>query len=308
MERKRKLVTAMQVKLLNPPIRALAARGLAPGVALLETTGRKSGEPRRTPVSYGLERGTDTFWIVAEMGRQAGYVRNIEADPRVRVRLRRGWREGTAHLLDDDDAQARLRTLSRLNAAGVRAMGTSLLVVRVDLDPRRERGHDAVGTLRVDVVDRDERDVGRVRGRLDPRAAAGQPVEHADDADDLVPGLLQRLDRGDRRAAGADDVLDDEAAVLGAQQRSLDAARQPMRLGLLAHEEALGVGASGERGAGHGVGAHRHAPDGRRAPLRGPLGEQLAEGEKAAGQQDRALGVDVVLRRQPAREGDLTEY
>jgi deazaflavin-dependent oxidoreductase (nitroreductase family) len=135
MDRKRKFVTAMQVKLLNPPIRALAERGLAPGVALLETTGRKSGEPRRTPVSYGLERGTHTFWIVAEMGRRAAYVRNIEADPRVRVRLRRGWREGTAHLLDGDDARARLRTLSRLNAAGVRAMGTELLVVRVDLDP-----------------------------------------------------------------------------------------------------------------------------------------------------------------------------
>lgn len=135
MERKRRLVTAIQVKLLNPPIRALAARGLAPGVALLETTGRKSGEPRRTPVSSGLQRGTNTFWIVAEMGRKAGYVRNIEADPRVRVRLRRGWRAGTAQLVDGADAHARLRTLSRLNAAGVRAMGTDLLVVRVDLDP-----------------------------------------------------------------------------------------------------------------------------------------------------------------------------
>ena len=79
MERKRKLVTALQVKLLNPPMRALAARGLAPGVALLETIGRKSGEPRRTPVSNGLQRGTNTFWIVAEMGRNAAYVRNIEA-------------------------------------------------------------------------------------------------------------------------------------------------------------------------------------------------------------------------------------
>jgi len=136
MERKRKLVTWVQVKLLNPPIRALAARGLAPGVALLETTGRKSGELRRTPVSFGLERGTDTFWIVAEMGRKAAYVRNIESDPRVRIRLRRGWRAGTAHLLDGDDARARLRTLSRLNATAVRTMGTALLVVRVDLDPR----------------------------------------------------------------------------------------------------------------------------------------------------------------------------
>ena len=141
MDRKRKLVTRLQVKLFNPPIRALAARGLAPGVALLETTGRKSGQPRRTPVSYGLERGTDTFWIVAEMGRKAAYVRNIEADPHVRIRLRRGWRTGTANVVDGDDARTRLRTLSRLNAAVVRAMGTALLVVRVDLDPvtRRSR-------------------------------------------------------------------------------------------------------------------------------------------------------------------------
>ena len=135
MERKRKLITAIQVKLLNPPVRALAARGLAPGVALLETTGRKSGEPRRTPVSNGLQRGTNTFWIVAEMGRKAAYVRNIEADPRVRIRVRGRWRSGTAELLDGDDPRARLRSISRLNAAGVRAMGTALLVIRVELDP-----------------------------------------------------------------------------------------------------------------------------------------------------------------------------
>ncbi len=134
MDRKHKLVTWLQVKLLNPPVRALAAHGLAPGVVLLETTGRKSGEPRTTPVSHGLEPGTDTFWIVAEMGRRAAYVRNIEADPRVRIRLRRGWRTGTAHVVDGDDPRIRLRSLSRLNAASVRAMGTQLLVVRVDLD------------------------------------------------------------------------------------------------------------------------------------------------------------------------------
>jgi deazaflavin-dependent oxidoreductase (nitroreductase family) len=135
MERKRKLVTALQVKLLNPPMRALAVRGLAPGVALLETTGRKSGEPRRTPISNGLQRGTNTFWIVAEMGRNAAYVRNIEADPRVRIRVRGRWRTGTATVLDDDDPRARLRSISRLNAAGVKAMGAGLLVLRVDLDP-----------------------------------------------------------------------------------------------------------------------------------------------------------------------------
>ena len=133
-DRKRRLVTAFQVKVFNPPIRALAARGLAPGVALLETTGRKSGEPRRTPVSNGFERATNTFWIVAEMGRKAAYVRNIEADPRVRIRVRGRWRSGRAQVLEGDDARARLRSISRLNAAGVRAMGTDLTVLRVDLD------------------------------------------------------------------------------------------------------------------------------------------------------------------------------
>ncbi|MEA2180869.1 MAG: hypothetical protein QOF69_54 [Solirubrobacteraceae bacterium] len=133
-ERKRKLVTALQVRVLNPPIRALASRGLAPGVALLETTGRKSGEPRRTPVSNGLERATNTFWIVAEMGRKAAYVRNIEAEPRVRVRVRGRWRTGTAHVVEGEDPHARLRSINRLNALGVKTLGADLLVIRIELD------------------------------------------------------------------------------------------------------------------------------------------------------------------------------
>jgi deazaflavin-dependent oxidoreductase (nitroreductase family) len=134
-DRKRRLVTTLQVRLLNPPIRALAAHGLVPTVALLETTGRRSGQPRRTPVTNGLQPGTDTFWLVAEHGRRAAYVRNIEADPRVRVRIGRRWRTGTGHVLPDDDPVARQRLLPRLNAATVRAVGTELVSVRIDLDP-----------------------------------------------------------------------------------------------------------------------------------------------------------------------------
>lgn len=136
-ERKRRIVTALQVRVLNPPIRALAARGLVPGVAVLETIGRKSGQARRTPVSNGFDRATNTFWIVAEMGRKAAYVRNMEANPSVRIRVRGRWRDGTATLLDDEDPRDHLRSISRLNAAGVRAMGTSLLVIRVDLEQHR---------------------------------------------------------------------------------------------------------------------------------------------------------------------------
>jgi deazaflavin-dependent oxidoreductase (nitroreductase family) len=136
---KRRLVTALQVKLLNRPVKALLARGVTPpGIALLETTGRRSGRPRRTPVGEGLDG--DTFWIVAEHGRAAGYVRNLEANPRVCVKVGGVWRSGTAHVLDDDDPRARQRSLARgrplrrVNAASVRAMGTSLLTIRIDLD------------------------------------------------------------------------------------------------------------------------------------------------------------------------------
>jgi deazaflavin-dependent oxidoreductase (nitroreductase family) len=132
-DRKRRLITAFQVRVLNPPVSALAAHGLAPTVSLLETTGRKSGRPRRTPVSKGLDRATDTFWIVAEHGSRSAYVRNIEANPCVRIRIGRRWRTGTATVLAGDDPRARQHHMSRLNAATVRAMGTELLTIRVDL-------------------------------------------------------------------------------------------------------------------------------------------------------------------------------
>ena len=84
------------------------------------------------------------FWLVAEHGMQAGYVRNIASNPRVRLKLRDGlrirWYTGTAHLLPDDDPRERQRWLagqvrgSASNAAAVRLFGTQLLTVRIDLD------------------------------------------------------------------------------------------------------------------------------------------------------------------------------
>jgi deazaflavin-dependent oxidoreductase (nitroreductase family) len=130
-------VTFVQKRLFNPLLRPVLEHARVPWYALLETTGRKSGLPRRNPVGDGL-RGS-TFWIVSEHGRRSSYVRNIEADPRVRVRVRGRWRAGTAHLLPDDDPHERQRMLgqrfaARLNAASVRVMGTDLLTVRIDLE------------------------------------------------------------------------------------------------------------------------------------------------------------------------------
>jgi deazaflavin-dependent oxidoreductase (nitroreductase family) len=133
-ERKRRASTWLTTRVVNPMVRRLLEHGLAPrSVALLETTGRKSGQPRRTPVGNGL-RGEE-FWIVTEHGRRAAYVRNIEANPRVRVKVGRSWHAGTAHVLNDDDPYERMRKLGRpANDTLVRLVGTEHLVIRVDLD------------------------------------------------------------------------------------------------------------------------------------------------------------------------------
>jgi hypothetical protein len=60
------------------------------------------------------------------------HVQNIEADSRVRV--------GTAHILDDGDAEERARILSRGNRGrglcpqASTSIGASPLTVRIDLD------------------------------------------------------------------------------------------------------------------------------------------------------------------------------
>ncbi len=122
---KRRVVHRVQRLLVNPLGRHLP-------VTMLETTGRKSGQPRWTAVGGSVV--DNQFWMVSEHGDHSDYVYNIKANPAVRVRVNGQWRSGTAHLLPDDDPWQRLRSLPRLNSAGVRTMGTDLLTIRVDLD------------------------------------------------------------------------------------------------------------------------------------------------------------------------------
>jgi deazaflavin-dependent oxidoreductase (nitroreductase family) len=141
---RRRVVDRLQKSVINPLDKVAFALGIPPpGDALLETTGRSTGLPRITPVCDGTDG--DTFWIVAQHGHAADYVRNIEADPRVRVKgslTRTGWRSGTARILDDDDPQERVRILARGNRwlrlclQASTAVATAPLTVRVDLDPR----------------------------------------------------------------------------------------------------------------------------------------------------------------------------
>jgi deazaflavin-dependent oxidoreductase (nitroreductase family) len=119
-----RISTFLQKNVANPLMRRL------PIQTLLETTGRKSGEPRRTPLGGRLEG--NQFWFVSEFGDKSQYVKNIQANPAVRVRLRGKWHNGVAHLVPDDDPQERLRSLPQFNSFGVRTFGTNLLTIRVD--------------------------------------------------------------------------------------------------------------------------------------------------------------------------------
>ena len=120
-----RITNSFQRHVANPLMRRL------PIQTLLETKGRKSGEPRRTPL--GGSRVGDQFWFVSEFGEKSQYVKNIQANPSVRVRLRGCWHDGTAHLVPDDDPHERLRSLPQFNSFGVRTFGTNLLSIRVDL-------------------------------------------------------------------------------------------------------------------------------------------------------------------------------
>jgi hypothetical protein len=118
-----------------------------PGDSLLETTGRGTGRTRRSRICDGLEG--QVFWLLAQYRRSTDYGQDIEANSRVRVFVRSGpragWRRGTARILDDDDPFERVRTLGRddfwrrLCLRASAALATSLLTVRIDLDPFEQR-------------------------------------------------------------------------------------------------------------------------------------------------------------------------
>jgi deazaflavin-dependent oxidoreductase (nitroreductase family) len=124
----------------NPIMRLTLRIGIAPkAFALLETTGRRSGALRLTPVGNGLDGSI--FWLVAQHGTKCDYVRNLVVNPRVRVKVRRTWHSGTATLIADEDGLDRRRRLDRANglvgrADGIifRASASTPVTIRIDLE------------------------------------------------------------------------------------------------------------------------------------------------------------------------------
>jgi deazaflavin-dependent oxidoreductase (nitroreductase family) len=123
--------------IVNPLVAALDKVGIrAASVVELETTGAKTGQPRRVPLTGRAD--DDGVWVISQHGKRAGWAHNISVDPKVRIRVNNEWREGTAAFVPDDDVVARARSFggnSKLSqsatAMGMHALQSDPISVRI---------------------------------------------------------------------------------------------------------------------------------------------------------------------------------
>jgi deazaflavin-dependent oxidoreductase (nitroreductase family) len=89
-------------------------------VLLLTTTGRKSGQPRFTPLEYRREPGTGYPVITAGWGGQTDWRRNVQANPRVQVQIGRDKFAALAEPLSETEVADWIATAIRLNPRSAR--------------------------------------------------------------------------------------------------------------------------------------------------------------------------------------------
>lgn len=114
-------------RVVNPLVLRLA--GYAPWWLILETTGRRSGLPRRLPLARGPVEG-GACWLIAAHGRRALWVRNLERNPRARIKHRGHWREVVASIEPMDPAMRRRFNLYARSGTGI--TGIEPCLVRLD--------------------------------------------------------------------------------------------------------------------------------------------------------------------------------
>lgn len=72
-------------------------------VLYLTTTGRKSGHPRTIEIWFVIYQ--QCIYLVAELGHQAHWVRNIVADPQVSIEIKAMRRPARARILNREQDQ-----------------------------------------------------------------------------------------------------------------------------------------------------------------------------------------------------------
>ncbi len=106
-------------------------------ILLLTTTGRKSGEPRVTPLQYELIDGIR--WVGSGWGKDADWLKNIHRDPRVSVQVGGDRYQACTELFEDparvaDFLQLRLKRHPLMIGLMLRAQGLPLKFDRSDLE------------------------------------------------------------------------------------------------------------------------------------------------------------------------------
>ncbi|MEV0298729.1 nitroreductase family deazaflavin-dependent oxidoreductase [Nocardia sp. NPDC050710] len=126
--------------LANPTVGLLDRLGIRSAlISELETTGAKTGLPRRVPVTASIDDAG--AWVICQHGQRAGWARNIAADPRVRLRRGTRWYTGTAAFVPDDDVVARARSFTAgalataATAWTIKALETDPISVRITFTP-----------------------------------------------------------------------------------------------------------------------------------------------------------------------------
>lgn len=90
-----------RIKFINQRMAANYKRGFGPRglVLLLTTTGRKSGQPRLTPLQF--EEIDGAYYVASARGQEADWFKNIQACPHVHVQIGEREFDATAEPLSD---------------------------------------------------------------------------------------------------------------------------------------------------------------------------------------------------------------
>ena len=131
--RKLHWVRPLQRYVINPPLRWAVRHSRYPGHILIETLGHRTGRLRTTIVG-ARHAGPRTLVVVAEHGRSAGWVRNLRANPTVRVLVEGRWHAAVAVVDDDRDPEEILQGWDDpAHVRAVRLFATDPAVVRIAL-------------------------------------------------------------------------------------------------------------------------------------------------------------------------------